>query len=114
MKGSEAVMSAVKQTRAHPSVDGYVELIEAFLAERVSAPQFEARYLALFKSDRSSWPEPIYEILNELFLDVDAFCADPAIRLPDELDEPALRSRASGTLAALAGVAATASTRTIA
>ena len=79
----------------------YIELMEAFLSERVGPIEFESAYLDLFKSDQRMWPEPVYEVLNNVFLDVDAFCADPAIRGPDDLDEEQLRSSVAAALAAL-------------
>jgi hypothetical protein len=41
-------------------------------------------------------------VLNDLFFAVDAFCADPALREAEDIDEDQLRARVRAALAALA------------
>ena len=73
----------------------------AFLTGRLSAAEFEQRYLRLFLGDESMRSEPVYQILNRLFADVDAFCPDPTIRGAYDIDEPQLRSSVAAALDAL-------------
>ena len=82
-------------------LDDELDLMTAFLGGRLPAAEFEARYAALFLSDGAMRPEPVYRALNALFLDVDAFCPDPAIRGPHDLDEERLRASVAQTLATL-------------
>lgn len=82
----------------------YKKLIEDFLTEKITVDVFEFRYLQSFKDDSfGDTPEDeiLYEILNELFLDVDAYCGDPTLRGEDDLDEPQLRQKAQEALSAL-------------
>jgi len=76
----------------------YLELIEAFVLRRIPAAEFEREYLQLFKNDVSTWTEQEYEVLNDLFSDVDSFCADPRLRDSNDLDEGQLRSSADTAL----------------
>ena len=69
----------------------YIELIESFLSNQISPFEFQRKYLDMFKEDDSEGTEEEYEVLNDLFGDVDAFYADPELRGPDDLDENGLR-----------------------
>src|SRR5258708_16704807 len=73
----------------------YINLIESFLSNQISAPTFERAYLTKFKNDATDWSETEYEILNQLFGDLDAFCADPELRGQGDLDEVQLRHSAA-------------------
>jgi hypothetical protein len=58
----------------------------------------------MFEEDPTIRPEPEYQILDGLFADVDAFCADPDLRSIEDLDEEQLRAcarTARGRLRAL-------------
>lgn len=82
----------------------YKQLIEDFLTERITVDVFESRYLKSFIGDTfGDTPEHeiLYEILNDLFLDVDAYCGDPTLRGEDDLDEAQLRQKAQNALFAL-------------
>lgn len=83
------------------AVTAFATLIEVFLQKRMSVLEFESAYLRAFKDDATDWPEPIYAILNDVFLDVDAYYPDPAIRGAFEIDEAELRSRVERSLSAL-------------
>jgi hypothetical protein len=72
----------------------YIDLIESFLNNQISSLTFEREYLDMFKNDETRWAGEEYEVLNELFSDVDAFCADPELRGSDDLDEEQLRQGA--------------------
>lgn len=82
-------------------VSPFAGLIEALLHNRMSAVEFETSYLRKFKNDTTNWPQPIYEFLNEVFLDVDAFYPDRTIRGEFVIDEAELRRRVERSLAAL-------------
>ena len=76
----------------------YIELLESFVQSRMGALDFERAYLDLFKKDATDWPEPEFAVLEELFADVDAFCADPELRDDGDLDEQQLRQRSEAAL----------------
>ena len=71
----------------------YLEMISDFVSGRISASEFEIAYLERFKNESSILPEQAFLILDGLFADVDAYCADPELRDADELDEEQLRDR---------------------
>ncbi len=88
------------------NLSNYIALIDSFLAGRISASDFESRYLKLFKEEREIPPKQVYEVLNKLFSDVDAFCDDPSLRNHYSIDERELRecaNRAFQTLKTLGG-----------
>lgn len=58
----------------------YVTLLNAFIEGRISASEFEELYLFMFKNDPGEFDPKTYDALNTLFGQVDAFCADPALR----------------------------------
>jgi hypothetical protein len=78
----------------------YKKLIDDFLTAKITVDAFESRYIETFLCD-SLGDTPEYEILNELFLDVDAYHGDPDLRGDDGLDEPQLRQKAQNALFAL-------------
>lgn len=79
----------------------YIELTKSFVENKIDANEFERRYLSMFKNDTNSWTEAEYEILNGLFGEVDAFCADPELRDENDTDEGQLREAAKVALAKL-------------
>lgn len=79
----------------------YIRLMDAFLIGELPVAAFERRYLDTFADDDTRRPEPLYEILNEVFLDVDAFYPDAEIRGEFDIDEEELRRRVQRSLAAL-------------
>jgi hypothetical protein len=83
----------------------YVDLIERFGAGTIDAPTFESAYLKMFKNESTRLPDVAFSVLDQLFADVDAFCADPELRGALDLDEEALRSRCLDALRELAAVA---------
>ncbi|MGW5789158.1 colicin immunity domain-containing protein [Saccharopolyspora sp. NPDC003752] len=82
-------------------VADYVGLIRAFTSGKISAPRFEEQYMAMFKAATRHFPEPVYEILNDLFLDCDEYVADPDLRDEDDLDDQQLHERATEALTKL-------------
>jgi hypothetical protein len=68
----------------------YLVLMQSFNSRAITATEFESKYLAIFKSDQRSFPTEVFEVLNQLFTDVDVFVADPRIRGEKGLDEEQL------------------------
>lgn len=67
----------------------------------ITAPQFEVSYLNMFKNESEILPEEVYDVLNELFLKVDAYCNDPNLRNDEDLDDHELLESAKEALAKL-------------
>jgi Bacterial self-protective colicin-like immunity len=88
------------------AVGAYMTLLRQFLCGSISASEFERRYLDAFKNDTAEYTETVYQVLDELFGDVDAYCADPALRGPGDFDELQLRSEAGTALLELEQLAA--------
>jgi hypothetical protein len=71
----------------------YVAVVSAFLDRRLTADELEAIYLSMFKHDDREWPSDVFEPLNEIFLDLDAWWPQGstddryAITSEDELHE---------------------------
>ena len=87
------------------AVSTYLGLIDSFVAQSISAPEFEKSLLAAFKAERRTLGEPVYPILQELFEDADAYVADPNLRTdPDDLDEDQLLEAAPRARRALSNV----------
>lgn len=79
----------------------FIVLIQTFVDGKISASQFEASYLELFKNEWRALSESAYEVLNDLFLDVDAYCAAASLRDAGDLDDRELLERAKAALAKL-------------
>src|SRR3712207_1188043 len=81
----------------------FATLIDDFLRGSIPVDEFESRYLRQYKDDPTRWPKAIYEPLNEVFLDLDAYCPDPELRAGDPyaIDEAELRRRVAAALAVL-------------
>ncbi len=75
------------------NIQPYIDLLESFTSDQIDAPQFEKSFLELFKNDSSQFDESAYEVLDHLFYDVEDFCADPAIRDEEDLDEAQLKTK---------------------
>ena len=58
----------------------YRELIHRFVIGNISADEFETDYLARFKDDPNQVIGEEFDILDELFADVDDYVSDPALR----------------------------------
>jgi hypothetical protein len=57
--------------------------------------QFESKYLQRFKSETIALPESAFMILDRLFADVDAYCADSSIRELGDLGDKELLAGAN-------------------
>jgi hypothetical protein len=89
-----------------PAVAPYAILLRLFVTEAMSAGEFEAVFLKLYKSDPTQWPPELFAVLDRLFADVDDYCSDPVLRASvGGLDEEALRSRCEAALAQLGELA---------
>ena len=84
-------------------LDKYISLLNQFVSGAITAPEFEMSYLEMFKHDEDQTDIPAFawRVLNELFLDTDAYCADPDLRDEDELDEKQLLASAQRALVIL-------------
>lgn len=58
-------------------MEKYIKLLQSFADSKISADQFEQRFLQLFKSDNNLQPGREFQILDKLFADVDAYCSNP-------------------------------------
>lgn len=72
----------------------YLDLLGSFLSHKMTAAEFERRYLHLFKADDEIRPDAVFEILDALFSDVDAYSAEFG-ESDEHLTEPQLRDRAA-------------------
>ncbi len=88
--------------------EAYLSLMEAFINQTISARDFERRYLQKFKEESGLLDESTYQVLDEVFGDVDAFEADDSLRREMEaenpgypLDEAQLKSRVRAAVARL-------------
>ena len=79
----------------------YVTLIEAFVTGCIGAEQFEPIYLALFKTDPGGRPEPVFQVLDALFGDVDAYDSNAGTTDFGWIDESELKARAANSLGRL-------------
>lgn len=79
----------------------YRQLIQSFLDRRITAAEFEEGFLSSFKSEPNGMSHSLFLLLDKLFSDVDAFCADEELREDDDLDEDQLREACAEALAAL-------------
>jgi hypothetical protein len=76
----------------HDRTYPYTKLIQEFLNGTIDVEAFERNYLNMFKDESSFFPYyETYLTLNNLFLDVDAFCADPTLRGKYDISEEQLR-----------------------
>ncbi len=58
-------------------MEKYIKLLQSFADRKISADEFEQRFLQLFKGDNNLQPAREFQILDKLFADVDAYCSDP-------------------------------------
>jgi self-protective colicin-like immunity protein len=75
-----------------PDVSQYIRLMEEFIADRMTAPEFQKSYLTAVKSERRIIGDPIFPVLQHLFEDADDYVAYPELRTePEDLDDEQLR-----------------------
>jgi hypothetical protein len=61
-------------------LENYRDLIHRFVIGDISADEFETDYLARFKDDPNQVVGDEFDILDELFADVDDYVSDPTLR----------------------------------
>ena len=77
----------------------YIKLLEEFVANKITADEFEQQFLQLFKADNNIQPEREFQILDKLFGDVDAYYSDSALFDPEfDIDGVQLQVSAQETL----------------
>lgn len=70
----------------------YIALIDAFISNKIDAPEFEAAYLKAIKFEQRMLVDEVFSILQELFEDADAYVPYPELRTdPEDLDDAQLR-----------------------
>ena len=85
-------------------VQNYSPLIKAFIDGRISPEDFETAYLAKFKGDSTQVVGPHFDILDELFADVDDYVSEPGLReRTGGISGEELRVRARSAYARLLG-----------
>jgi hypothetical protein len=84
-----------------PTLADYKNLVNDFVSRRIPPKQFEKEYLEMFKSDPAIRSKEVYNILNEIFLDLDAYQDDPALLGKRDIDEAKLRRRVEHGLKSL-------------
>jgi Bacterial self-protective colicin-like immunity len=72
MPGRDASVSRI--------LEAFRDLIRRFAIGEISADEFETDYLARFKDDPNQVVGEEFDILDELFADVDDYVSDPTLR----------------------------------
>lgn len=72
-------------------------LVSRFLDGDMDGPAFETAFIAAYNAARL--PGDVPYAMDLLFYEVDAYCADPALRGPEDIDEAQLRAAARALLA---------------
>lgn len=86
---------------ASDRVDAYLDLLRRFDSRGMSVADFERTYIDTYLADQTIWPEDLYQVLNEVFLDVDAYNPDPESMSEFDIDEESLRRGVRAALIAL-------------
>ena len=72
-------------------------LVNRFIDGDMDAPAFETAFIRAYHMARL--PGDVPYAMDLLFYEVDAYCADPALRGPDDIDEAQLKAVARALLA---------------
>jgi hypothetical protein len=90
----------------------YVSLLKSFLDGEVSAEEFQAKYIDMFKTEIREFDPSLFVILDALFGDVDSLVLNPALMAELEsqnpgfyLSETSLRQKVSVAYEKLLGLA---------
>jgi len=80
-------------------VNKYYNLIEEYLAGKMTPSEFSERYLTEFKNEDQPMGDETFQILQNLFSEADAYC-EPEIRdeVSDAIDESELMEAAREAL----------------
>lgn len=88
-----------------PTVAPYAVLLRLFVDDRISPDELEVVFLRLYKADPTAWSDPIFDVLDRFFAEVDDYCPDPALRDGvHDLDGDELRRRAQIALECLQSI----------
>ena len=83
-------------------LENYRDLIRRFAIGEISADVFETDFLTRFKNDRHQAIGDQFDVLDELFADVDDYVGDPALRdTAGGISGDVLRARARDAYARL-------------
>lgn len=75
-----------------PDLRSYIHLMDEFIGAHMSAPEFQKSYLAALKLEGRGLEVRIFDVLQRLFGDADAYVAYPELRTePEDLDDEQLR-----------------------
>jgi len=80
------------------NLDSYFRLIDDYLSGKTSTEHFERIYLKTFIEETGEMTEEEYAILNGLFMDVEAFCANSKLFDKYSIDESTLKESCKVTL----------------
>jgi hypothetical protein len=85
-----------------PALWPYIALFGALLERRMTMPEFETIFLAMYKSDPTPWPPAVFNTLETVFGAVDEYCEDDDLRREvDGLAEEDVRAEVERSLARL-------------
>jgi len=84
-------------------IDSFRIAAVTFLDGRISAPEFETLFLAIFRGVDGRLAEPLGRELDRLFSAVDAYCADPELRNEFDIDEQELNRAVADFVANIEG-----------
>ena len=79
----------------------YTSIIKAFVAHSIDVETFERSYLEMFKNEKVAFPSDVFEILDGLFADIDAFCPDRELISDNILSEQQLVEKCRQALSKL-------------
>lgn len=76
----------------------YITLIHQFVNKQITATEFETSFTNMFKNETYLFSEEVFQVLNRLFTDVDAYCDDDELCDEDDLNDEQLYSCAEQAL----------------
>lgn len=84
----------------------FTNLIDAFLARELSAPEFEQRYTSLWRIARDQGQfslinDETARVFDKVFTALDCYCEDSTLREEKDLDETSLRREVKQAVASL-------------
>ena len=80
-------------------LNGYLTLLRDFAAGKLDARLFESTYIHKFKTERVELPENIFNVLDRLFAEADAYCPDSDVKSTDCIGDAQLLAGAKEALA---------------
>lgn len=76
----------------------HTALIKRFVTGEIPAPLFEMQYISMMKNEITMFLGDVFFVLNELFIAVDAYCSNPALRQESDLNDEELLEKARQAL----------------